>query len=165
MSAATCELCGGVGWIETTPAVAAWSEHGDRERERCPQCDEPRCEHGKHPDACLLCAFAHELLAAYDDPTAFAGVLEVFADRFEEEGDERCEGMRWLARAGKLPCLHHDCYGWYARDIPDSSADDLPCALVCAMNDGMYGWAWRDSLLEAVIDAAQAWKSPCNQVE
>jgi len=37
-----CHTCGGSGSVEKTPAIAEWSEHGDREQEACPDCEGSR---------------------------------------------------------------------------------------------------------------------------
>jgi hypothetical protein len=39
-----CKTCGGSGSVEKTPTIAAWSEHGDREQEPCPDCEPPPAE-------------------------------------------------------------------------------------------------------------------------
>lgn len=34
-----CQACSGTGSVEKRPAIAAWSEHGDREQEECGDCN------------------------------------------------------------------------------------------------------------------------------
>lgn len=105
-----------------------------------------------------------ELLSAWESGNETAGL--VLADWLEGQGDERADGVRWLAENGKRPEWESDSnhygagYHWWEWAAFKGDEDTVPSSAQLPLDSDAAGGAWyraHPDFPSAIYAAASAW--------